>query len=71
MARSVADSDTRPRASIHDRSAASARRCGRDSATSPPSSVSPWVSKPDRSASASAPTPEITATPSATQATNT
>ena len=58
-------------ASIQARSAGSARLCGRASVTSPPSSVAPWRSKLPRMASPSAPTPVITATPSAMQAMNT
>ena len=68
MARMVAVSLIRPCFQIQSRSAPSAGWCGRESVTSPPSSASPWRSKLARRASASAPTPVMTATPSATQA---
>ena len=68
MARMVATSLMRPCFQSQSRSKPSAALCGRASVTSPPSSASPCRSKLVRSASASAPTPVMTATPKATQA---
>ncbi len=71
MARMVAATELRPRASMNDRSAALASRRLSENATSPPRITRPSRASPSASPDATEPTPAIAITPSAMQATNT